>query len=150
MWMRHMIGAKALILVPKANGKVKLYLDLAILTKVLIRSVHRGLTLNDILPRLTGTKYLILINMSSGYHNLKVDEKSSYLTTFSCTFDRYWYIRLLFWDSISIRYVPKENTWIIQWYVKCIWYCWWHLIAWFDELAKDHDKTLEKVLQLYR
>ena len=32
--------------------------------------------------------------MSSGYHNLKLDEKSSYLMTFACHFGRYRYKKL--------------------------------------------------------
>ena len=42
------------ILVPKANGKVRVCLDWARFNKALIRPVHRGLTLNDILLRLAG------------------------------------------------------------------------------------------------
>ena len=38
-----------LVLVPKANSKLQLCLDLPRLNKVLIRPVHRGPTLNDIL-----------------------------------------------------------------------------------------------------
>ena len=45
------------LLVPKVNGRVSLCLDLAMLNKALIRPVHRDLTLNDILLRLTGRKY---------------------------------------------------------------------------------------------
>ena len=63
------------ILVPKVNGKVRVYLDAARLTTVLIRPVHRGPTLNDILPRLVGMEYLTLIDANSGYHNLKLEEK---------------------------------------------------------------------------
>ena len=37
-----------------------------------------------------------IINVSSGYHNLKLDKQSSYLTTFSCPFGRYWYKHLPF------------------------------------------------------
>ena len=37
-----------------------------------------------------------IIDASSGYHNLKVDRQSSYLTTFSCPFGRYQYKQLLF------------------------------------------------------
>ena len=33
------------------------------------------------------------MDASSGYHNLKFDEKS-YLTTFSCNFGRYSYVRI--------------------------------------------------------
>ena len=80
-------------MVPKENGKVRLCLDPARLNKVLIRPVHRGLILNNILPRLADVKYLTLIDVSSGYRNINLDGKSSYLT-FSCPFGRYWYITL--------------------------------------------------------
>ena len=59
---------------PKPNGKVLLFLDPARLNKVLIRSVHRVLTLNDILPRLAGVTYLTPIDVSLGYLNLKLDQ----------------------------------------------------------------------------
>ena len=60
----------SLVLAPKANGMVRLCLNLARLNKIIIRSIDRGLTLNNILPRPAGVKYLTLIIMSSGYHNL--------------------------------------------------------------------------------
>ena len=84
------------LLVLKTNVKVQLCLDLNRLNKVLIRLVHRGPTLNYILPRLAGIKCISLIDTSSGYHNLKLDEQSSYLTTFSCLFGRNSYIQLSF------------------------------------------------------
>ena len=79
------------VLVPKANDKVSLCLDPAWLNQALIRPVHWGPTLNDILPKLNKVQYLSIINASSGYHSLKVDKQSSYLTTFSCPFGRYHY-----------------------------------------------------------
>ena len=75
------------MLVPKANGKVRLCLDLACLDQALIRPIQRGPTLNDILPKLNNAMYLSLIDMSLGYHNLKLDEKSSYFTMFACQFE---------------------------------------------------------------
>ena len=62
------------IFVPKPNGKVRLCLDLARLNQALIRPVHRGHTFNDIFPKLNDVKCLSLIDASSGYHNLKLDE----------------------------------------------------------------------------
>ena len=41
------------VLVPKANGKVRLCLDPVRLNQALIRPIHRGPMLNDILPRLS-------------------------------------------------------------------------------------------------
>ena len=66
------------------------------LNKTLIRPVHRGLTLNNILPRLADMKCLILINEHLGCLTLKLDKKSSYLATISCPFGRNQCIRLSF------------------------------------------------------
>ena len=77
------------VLVPKANSKVRLCLDLVRLNQALIRPIHRGPTLNDILPMLNNVKYMPIIDVSSGSHNLPFDTKSSYLTTFTCPFGRY-------------------------------------------------------------
>ena len=92
------------MLVPKANGKVRLCLDPAHLNQALIRPVHRGPMLNDILPKLNNVQYMSIIDTSSGYHNLKLDKQSSYLTTFSCPFGRYSYKRWPF------RAVPAGNA----------------------------------------
>ena len=79
------------VLVPKTNGKVRFCLDPARLNQALIRPVHRGPMLNDILPKLNNVKYMSIIDASSGYHNLKLDKKSWYLTTFACPFGKYMY-----------------------------------------------------------
>ena len=54
-------------------------------------SIHRGPTLNDILPKLNNIQYMSIINASLGYHSLKLDRQSSYLTTFVYPFGRYRY-----------------------------------------------------------
>ena len=83
----------SLVLVPKHNGKVRTCLEPARLNQLLIRLVHRGPTLIDIFPNLNNVKYLSFIDVSSGYHNLKLDERSSYLSAFMCQFGRYRYKR---------------------------------------------------------
>ena len=88
--------SNSFVLVPKANGKVSLCLDPAKLNQALIRPIPRGPTLNNILPRLNNVKYMSIIDASLGYHNLQLDTKSSYLTTFACPFGRYWYKHLPF------------------------------------------------------
>ena len=65
------------VLVPKANGKVRLCLDPALLNLALNRLTHRSPMLNDILPRFNNVKYMSIIDASSGYHNLQLDTKSS-------------------------------------------------------------------------
>ena len=84
------------ILVLKPNGKSRLCLDPLGLNQTLITLVHRGPTLNDISPKLNNAIYLSPVDVSSNYHNLKLDKGSSYLTTFAYQFGRYRYKRLLF------------------------------------------------------
>ena len=52
------------VLVPKANGRGRLCLDPVRLNQALIRPVHRGPMLNDILPRLSNVKYMSIIDAS--------------------------------------------------------------------------------------
>ena len=52
------------VLVPKANGKVRLCLDPVRLNLALIRPIHTGPTLNDILPRLNNVQYMSIIDTS--------------------------------------------------------------------------------------
>ena len=77
------------VVVPKVNGKVRLCLDPVQLNQALIRLIHRSPTLNDILPKVNNVQYMSIIDASSGYHNLRLDKQSSYLTTFACLFGRY-------------------------------------------------------------
>ena len=86
----------SIVLVPKANGKVWLCLDPEQLNQALIRLIHRGPVLNDILPKLNNVQYMSIIDVTLGYHNLKLDMQSSYLTTFACLFGRYRYKQLPF------------------------------------------------------
>ena len=80
---------------PKPNSTVCLYLDSIWLISALIRPVHRGSTIEDILPKLTNVCYMNLIDASLGYHNLKL-KISSYFTMSACQFGRYRFTRLPF------------------------------------------------------
>ena len=66
----------SIVVVPKANGKVQLCLDPAQLNQALIRPIHRGPTLNYILPNLNNVQYMSIIDASSGYHNIKLDNQN--------------------------------------------------------------------------
>ena len=129
------------ILVTKANGIVKLSLDLARLNQSLIRLVHRGPTLKDIFPKLNNIKPLSLIDVSSGYHNLQVVDRSSFLATFAYQFGRYRYKRLpfgiaptgdMFQHKINEIFKDLPNVFGIADAI---------LVLWYDGDGKDHDET---------
>ena len=118
------------------------------LIKVPIRPIHRGPTLNDILPRLPGVKYLMLINSSSGYNNLKLDEQSSYLGTFSCPLGRYIYIQFLFGVSPVGDMFQKKIVELYNGMPNVFGIAGDILIEGFDELGWEHGRTLKKVLMI--
>ena len=62
------------VIVPKPNSTVYLCVDPARFSQALISPVHRGPTLDDILPKLTNVYYMTIIDASSGYRNLKLSK----------------------------------------------------------------------------
>ena len=93
--MKQWNGAIPLSSYPNLTTKDRLCLDLARLNQVLMTPMYRGPTLNDIFLKLNDANYLSLIDASSDYHNLKLDDRSSYLTTLTCQICRYRYKKLL-------------------------------------------------------
>ena len=135
------------LLVPKANGKVSLCLDPVRLNQVLIRPIHRGPTLNDILPKLNNVQYMSIIDVSLGYHNLKLDERSSYLTTFACPFGWYQYKCLLFGAApVSDMFQHKIDE-IFSNMPNVFGIVDDNLVIGYDENGADHDAAVHKVLQ---
>ena len=134
------------VLVPKANRKVRLCFYLVRLNQALIRPIHRGPTLNDILPKLHNVQYMSIIDASSGYHNLQLDTKLSYLTTFACPFGRFQYKHLpfragpvgdMFQCKIDEIFSDIPNVFGMADDI---------LVIGYDEDGVDHDAAVHKVL----
>ena len=88
-----------------------------------------------------------IIDASSGYHNLKLDEKCSYLTTFTCPFGWYQYKHLpfetapvgdMFQHKIDEIFSDMQNVFSITDDILAIGY---------DEDGADHNAAVHKVLQ---
>ena len=109
---------------------------------MLIRPVHRGPTINDILPKLNNTKYLSLIDVSSGYHNLKLDERLSYLIMFACQFGRYRYKRLLFGAAPAGDMFQRKIDKIFKELPNVFGIADDILVVGYEADGKDHDETL--------
>ena len=133
--------------VPKANGKVRLCLDPVRLNQALIRSIYRGPTLNDILPKLNNVQYMSIIDASSGYHNLNLHEKSSYLTTFACPFGQYQYKHLPFGAAPAGDMFQCKTDEIFSDMPNVFGIADNILVIGYDENGADHDAAVHKVLQ---
>ena len=89
-----------------------------------------------------------VIDASLGYHNLKLDKQSSYLTKFACLFGRYRYKWLppleaaLAGDMFQCKIDKIFND-----MPNCIWYCRQHLGDGYDKDGAGHDEAVYKVLK---
>ena len=61
-------------------------------------------TLEEILPTLTKAKVFTVLDAKDGFHQVKLDDASSYLTTFWTSFGCYHYLRMPF----GISSAPEE------------------------------------------
>ena len=80
------------VCVTKPNVKLRLCLDPKDLNKAIKRPHHYTPTLNDVLPKLNGAQFFTILDARSGYWNIKLDEESSYHTTFNTPYGRHRFI----------------------------------------------------------
>ena len=91
----------SLVIREKENGWLRLCLDPKDLNKVIKREHHPIPSLEEITPKLAGAKLLSKPDAHNGYWNVKLEEESSYLTTFNTPFGRYHFLRMLFGLQMS-------------------------------------------------
>ena len=100
--------------------------------------------LDNIFPKLNNAKHLSLIDASFGYHNLKLDERSLYLSKFACQFGRYRYKRLPFGTATTGDLFQRKIDEIFRNLPNVIVIADDILGVGYDAYGKDHDDTLQK------
>jgi len=85
-------------------GKLRLCMDPRDLNKAIKRPKYPMTTLDDILPRLTKAKVFSVLDAKDGFHQVKLTEESSFLTTHWTVNGRYRYLRMPF----GISSAPEE------------------------------------------
>ena len=86
----------SLVVVEKPNGKLRVCLDPRNLNKAIKRPHYSMPTLEDAVSKMADAKFFSKLDAQSGYWQIKLDEESSYLTTFNSPFGRYRFKRLPF------------------------------------------------------
>ena len=83
-----------------------------------------------------------LIDVSSGYHNLKLDEKSSYFMMFACQFGRYRYKQLPFGAAPAGSMFQRDVDEIFKDLQNVFGIADDILVAGYAADGKDHDETV--------
>ncbi|XP_048759452.2 uncharacterized protein K02A2.6-like [Ostrea edulis] len=94
-WLSH------LVCTTKKNGELRLCLDPEHLNKALKREHYHLSVLREMLPDIAHAKVFSTFDLRHGYWHVKLDEESSYMTTFDTPFGRYRWLRLPFGTSVS-------------------------------------------------
>ena len=85
-----------IVIVEKPNGKLRICLDPRDLNTAVMREHFQLPTVEEITCRLSEAKYFTVLDASSGFWQLKLDEASTRLCTFNTPFGRYRFLRLPF------------------------------------------------------
>ncbi len=72
-----------LIAIPKKNGDLRLVLDMRVPNTALVRRRVQIPTVNDILQKMEGAKIFTELDLSQGYLQVTMAEKSRHITAFS-------------------------------------------------------------------
>ena len=88
--------------------------------------------------------------MSSGYHNFKLDDRLSYLTTCACQIDRYRYKRLPFDEALAGDMLQDKIDEIFKDLPNVFGIADNILVVGYDSDGKDHGGPLWWVLQICR
>ena len=86
----------SMIAVPKRNGKLRICLDPKDLNKAIQRENYPLPTIEEVATRLHGAKVFTLLDVRNGFWHVKLEEESTYLTTFHTPFGRYRWKRMPF------------------------------------------------------
>ena len=97
-----------IVITHKKSGEIRICLDPHELNKVILREHYTLPILEDVLHELRSSHVFSKADLSSGYWHVRLDEESSFLTTFQSAFGRYRYLRLPFGISGASEYFQKR------------------------------------------
>ena len=98
----------SLVMVEKADGRLRICLDLSDLNKVFKREHYPMPTAETVMSEMSDAKYFSKLDASNRYWQIKVDKESSKLLTFNTTFDRHRFKRLPFAYSVQVKFSRKR------------------------------------------
>ena len=102
------------MVVVKKGPKLRICLSPSDLNTALKRSHHPMPTIEEILPKLHNAKVFSVLDASDGYNQCRLDEDSSYLTTFWTPFQRYRWLRMPFGIKTASEEYQRRQTEALQ------------------------------------
>ena len=102
-----------MVVVPKANGSVRICVDLTKLNESVRRERHILPSVDHTLAQLGGARVFSKLDANSGFWQVKLGMESSFLTTFITPFGRFRFNRLPFGITSAPEYFQKQMSSIL-------------------------------------
>eukprot|EP00112_Aurelia_sp_Birch-Aquarium-sp1_P023107 Seg6752.3 transcript_id=Seg6752.3/GoldUCD/mRNA.D3Y31 product="Retrovirus-related Pol polyprotein from transposon 17.6" protein_id=Seg6752.3/GoldUCD/D3Y31 len=104
----------SLVIVHKANGKLRICIDPRDLNKAIKRQHFELPSAEELFAQMSGAKYFAKLDMSNAYWQIKIDEESSKLLTFNTPFGRYKFLRLSFGIHSASEICQQQISQVIE------------------------------------
>ena len=140
----HSQWCSPIVVVPKANGKVRICVDLTKLNKSVQRELHMLPTVDHLLAQLGDTKVMSKLDANSGYWQIPLAPESRTLTTFITPFGRYQFNRLPFGISSASEIYQKRMQEILDDLTGVI--CMQDDVLVYGRNQHEHDARLKATL----
>ena len=99
-----------MMVVPKANSKVRICVDLTRLNESVKRERHPLPAVDQTLAQLSGAKVFTKLDANSGFWQIPLSPESALLTTFITQFGRYHFRRLPFGISSAPEHFQQRMS----------------------------------------
>ncbi|XP_037520549.1 uncharacterized protein LOC119397183 [Rhipicephalus sanguineus] len=134
-----------IVVTPKKDGGVRLCVDYTMLNKGVLREHHPIPSVEHTLGLLGGAKYFSKLDAYSGLYQIKVDPKSSELTTFITPFGRYKFNRMPFGISSAPEHYQRMISHVLEGLKGVV--CHIDDVLVWGETKQSHDERLALVLE---
>lgn len=133
-----------MVVVPKANGKVRICVDLTEIDESILREYHPLPSIDHTLALLAGVTIFSKLDANSGFWQIGLSPESAKLTTFVTPFGRFCFNCLPFGISSALEHFQKGISQVLEGTGGAL--CQMDDILVYDKSVEEHNQHLEATL----
>ena len=103
-----------MVVVPKANGQVRICVDLTKLNENVCRERHQLPAVEQTLAQIAGAQVFTKLDAKSGFWQIPLSEESALLTSFITPYGRYYFNRLPFGITSAPEHFQRRMSTILK------------------------------------
>ena len=134
-----------MVVVPKANGTVRICVDLTKLNESIMREYHPLPSVDHTLAQLAGARVFSKLDANSGFWQIGLSPESSALTTFITPFGRFRFNRLPFGISSAPEHFQKRMSQVLEESNGAV--CLMDDILVHGKTPQEHDENLRATMR---